>query len=321
MLFNDVDSAWSWTVKDVLKNGYDRASRVGGSRELVGYQVVIEPVHGGFRNVLTNSIRRASAEYGCAELLWYLSGKRCIELISAYAPQYERFAENGVAHGAYGYRWVNDGAFRANSTFSSQVRAVIEVLRRHHNSRQAVITCWNAGDLQHAYELNVKDVPCTLTLQFIRVGVRLQCVVNMRSQDLWLGFPYDVFCFTTLQTVIAHYVGLSVGRYTHNVGSMHVYDADVGRAEAAAQRGECFMANHDWETDYDGTSLEDYVEACVDTETTARRDRDVPELVPQGSNPLLDCVACCVNKWVPGAMAPYSRLLLGAMRRPNDADS
>ena len=46
----------------------------------------------------------------------------------------------------------------------------------------------------------------------------------MRSNDAWLGLPYDVFCNTQLLKLIADILGVIPGSYTHNVGSMHFYE-------------------------------------------------------------------------------------------------
>src|SRR5260370_41880706 len=56
----------------------------------------------------------------------------------------------------------------------------------------------------------------------------------MRSNDAWLGLPYDVFTFTRIQAYVAAAVGVEPGRYTHTVGSLHLYERDWERAEDAA---------------------------------------------------------------------------------------
>ena len=52
----------------------------------------------------------------------------------------------------------------------------------------------------------------------------------MRSNDLWLGFPYDVFQFTCLQVRMAMELGLDIGTYTHIAGSLHLYARDFEKA-------------------------------------------------------------------------------------------
>ena len=53
----------------------------------------------------------------------------------------------------------------------------------------------------------------------------------MRSNDAWLGFPYDVFTFTTIQKILANCLGLRAGRYVHLVGSFHIYVSDLPKLD------------------------------------------------------------------------------------------
>jgi thymidylate synthase len=45
----------------------------------------------------------------------------------------------------------------------------------------------------------------------------------MRSNDVFLGLPHDVFCFTMIQELVARTLGLELGVYKHAVGSLHLY--------------------------------------------------------------------------------------------------
>ena len=52
----------------------------------------------------------------------------------------------------------------------------------------------------------------------------------MRSNDLWLGFPYDVFQFTCMQVLMSMELGIELGSYTHIAGSLHMYKRDFDKA-------------------------------------------------------------------------------------------
>ena len=49
----------------------------------------------------------------------------------------------------------------------------------------------------------------------------------MRSNDIWTGFPYDVFSFTAFQTMLAFKLNVGIGEYTHIAGSLHLYERDA----------------------------------------------------------------------------------------------
>ncbi len=47
---------------------------------------------------------------------------------------------------------------------------------------------------------------------FLRDG-RLHMHTTMRSQDVWLGFCYDIFTATMLQELLAGWLGAELGSY------------------------------------------------------------------------------------------------------------
>lgn len=192
-------------------------------------------------NFMFNPVRKMSASYSAAELIWYLSGRRDIEMISAYAPQYERFANDGYAHGAYGYR-LSRGMDNAPDELldkvegkpcNTQISALITLLSEQPNTRQAVLSLWHPHDLLHAVARDKNDLPCTIGLVFSLRDGKLNLSAFMRSNDLWLGLPYDVFCFTGLQILIALALKVQVGWYQHHAHSLHVYDRNLEKTKRA----------------------------------------------------------------------------------------
>lgn len=223
-IFEDIDQMWVHTIESCIKEGNFLDSRNGGSIELLGFIARLDPAA---NNVLLNPHRKFSCRYAAAELLWYLSGNPSGEMIKHYAPSYRDFLEeDGIAWGAYGGRWASQ----------SQLMHLFKLLKEKPNTRQAVISMWDPRDLQAAAESPKKDVPCTLNIQFLVREDHLHCSVTMRSNDIWLGFPYDVFCFTSLQMFLADYLGFGYGIYQHSVGSMHLYEKNKKAAITALER-------------------------------------------------------------------------------------
>jgi len=166
--------------------------------------------------------RNFSASYFIAETLWYLSGSDSTAWISKYASFWKRISDDGVtANSAYGAR-----IFRPHGRVASggivQWEYVKEELQKDSDSRRAVIHIRTPDDSLHA----VKDVPCTLALQFfIREG-NLHLHVNMRSSDIILGIAYDVPAFTMMQEILANEIGVGLGDYVHTSNSLHCYERD-----------------------------------------------------------------------------------------------
>lgn len=239
MDYTNLNKLWRDTLLNIGISGHKLESRVGSCQEIIGFQAVLtHPLH----NILFVPKRKFSLSYACAEMLWYLSGVSHIKMIQAYAPQYEKFAEDGMAYGAYGARWAENPGFvkekRAltknivmdgfgscvdTECIENQLYALIHLLKTNPNTRQAIITMWDSGDLIHTILKDHKDLPCTLSLIFFVRNDKLHLVATMRSNDAWLGLPYDVFCFTTLQRIIAAELGLGLGTYVHQAGSEHIY--------------------------------------------------------------------------------------------------
>ncbi len=65
-------------------------------------------------------------------------------------------------------------------------------------------------------------------------------IAMMRSNDAYLGFPHDVFCFTMIQELIARSLGIRVGEYHHFATSLHLYEDHV--AEVTRYLGEGFQS-------------------------------------------------------------------------------
>lgn len=227
--FSTVDQLWHYAARQTMLFGERVDSRNGGSRELIGASYALETTDYTF---LTNATRGLSPSYAAAETLWYLSGSNTAEMLLAYAPSYMHYlTPEGIAHGAYGYRWAQ----------FNQFRKVIDELKTEKNSRRAVMTCWRVDDdLGNA---SSRDLPCTLSLQFLLRGNKLHLVVTMRSNDLWLGMPYDIFAFTAIQRLMAEALDVDTGTYTHNVGSLHIYDKNEEKVQSVISDAPTSSAN------------------------------------------------------------------------------
>ncbi len=223
--YASVDILWLNTLVTLFDQGVPHNSRNGESLELCGYTARLESIG---CNWLMNPVRKASPIYAAGEMLWYLSMGQDGEMICHYAPSYKHFLNEGKAYGAYGKRWFD----------YNQMSNVVDLLKTKPNTRQAILEVWDRVDVMSALEGKMKDIPCTLNLQFLIRDKKLHCITTMRSNDVWLGMPYDIFCFTMLQSMIADHLGIESGWYQHNVGSLHLYDTNKKKAEKAIHEND-----------------------------------------------------------------------------------
>lgn len=212
---SDLRNGYVDLVRWLVRRGESVTSRDMATRELTGVTLSFPDPSGTMLPVGVG--RQVNTRLAAVESLQLLSGTGDGELLRRASPQYTDVLvrPDHMEYGAYGPRLLE------------QLEAVYVELRDHPESRRAVLTIWTVADLTHD-----GDRPCTLSLQFLLRGGRLELIVNLRSQDVWLGVPYDVFMFTQLQWSLARRLGVDVGPYVHHVGSLHVYDRNL---EAAAE--------------------------------------------------------------------------------------
>lgn len=131
-----------------------------------------------------------------------------------------------------------DGAFWGayGARIGVQLSGVVRKLRRDPWTRQAVIGLWDReldGHLAYSGKL---DYPCTVAIGFTLhpsfSSDALNMHVAMRSNDAWLGLPYDMFQFTQLHQTVCRLIDQRPGTYTHTAWSMHLYTRDVEASHA-----------------------------------------------------------------------------------------
>jgi thymidylate synthase len=100
----------------------------------------------------------------------------------------------------------------------------VETLKRDLSSRQAVATVWTPAPGASL------DVPCTVAAQFLVRDGKLSAIWTMRSSDIWLGLPYDLYSFSQLTNLLAALLNLDTGYIQMQLGSSHLYEYDWEKA-------------------------------------------------------------------------------------------
>lgn len=200
----------------------------GRGQDLLGQKVVLKDP----RARISATATRGMLISALAEFSWYMSGSADLEFIRFYLKDYPPKDATGSLVEAYGPRLKGTGEFGYNI---DQISRVIKKLNNKPDTRRAAITLLESSDL----EPSQKEAPCTIGLQFIRRRERLHLVAMMRSNDAYLGFTHDVFCFTMIQELVARSLGIKVGDYHHFATSLHLYEKDQGAV--ARYLGEGFQ--------------------------------------------------------------------------------
>jgi thymidylate synthase len=218
-IYTNGDDAYLGLRDAILSRGATVSPRGFETRELRHVTVVIE---NPMQAVPLNVGRKVKYAIGATETVHLIGGVSSLEQLNAASNgRFSQFANEGKLIGAYGPRTYY------------QLPSIVGLLAGEHDTRQAIVTVFKDDDAAVS-----NDVPCTLSMEFhVRDG-HLEMAVHMRSNDLWLGVPYDWWMFTRLQMTIAWAMGLPLGRYVHHVDSFHIYARDIESIVALKHDGE-----------------------------------------------------------------------------------
>jgi thymidylate synthase len=221
------DAAWAANLFEVINYGSRTAPRPGSpytgeTLELINFESSFDMRF----PVVTNRNRKLGYRFMAAEARWILQGDDRVETIKPYSKVIADFSDDGVTFfGAYGPR------------IREQMAYVVQTLLHDPASRQAVVNIWRPNPPK------TKDVPCTIDVQFLIRDNTLHCIDNMRSSDLWLGWPYDVFNFTMLSASLllvlrGFGMELSLGMLSLRAGSQHIYKRNLEKASRCLAQPE-----------------------------------------------------------------------------------
>lgn len=215
------NDAWLRALGMVLYRGVMVSPRGATTIELPHLTSIID-MH---RPVVTIKERGLNYRFMAAEAYWILSGDDSVAGVVPYNSQLLRFSDNGLNFaGAYGPR------------IADQLSYALNTLVKDPDSRQAGLTIWVPNPPES------RDIPCTVAIWFQLRGGLLNVHVFMRSNDLWLGFPYDVFNFSMLGHLAAGLlrdrgVRCQAGALYHTTVSAHLYDDHIHVARQIYQLG------------------------------------------------------------------------------------
>jgi hypothetical protein len=158
--------------------------------------------------------------FALIEAAWVITGRKDVKTLKEFISSFDRYSDDGqTLQGAYGDRLRNFFG-------CDQIELAIKELSKHPSSRRAVLSLYAPSDLC----FDSKDIPCNTQVTLRRVHERLEMTVFNRSNDLWLGVPYNWFVFRVLQHMIADRLSIPCGVQRHVSSCLHLYEAHVAEA-------------------------------------------------------------------------------------------
>ena len=258
-------------LKDVLDNGTERDDRTGvGTISVFGRQIRFN-MQDGFPAVTTKALAFRSV---ISELLWFLEGStnehRLAEIKNDNKPYAEltekerrtiwtaNFNAQGVQLGykdgelgrIYGcqYRsfrgvkeikdpmYKQDGSIHGYNVYYQtvevdQVKNVIEQIKHNPVSRRLLVSAWNPA------ELDVASLPpCHYSYQFSVDGDKLSLMYQMRSNDLFLGCPFNVASYALLLHIVARITNKVPHELIASLGDCHIYKNHIEQVKEQLTR-------------------------------------------------------------------------------------
>ncbi len=229
---SSVDAVWRQAVEGLRTSGSLQEGRDQTTRELLHVAFTITDPRQ--RLVFGRPINPA---FAVAELIWIMAGANDSTFLSFWNPRMSRFVDNDqhTLYGAYGYRLgcqprlSKDATqqlrheYGINKSRLDQVKSAYEALLHTPNSRQVILQIWDDKLDMPNPEPRSKDIPCNVMSHLMIRQGKLEWLQVMRSNDLIWGTPYNFIQFTTMQEIIAGWLGVEIGTYSHISDSLHVY--------------------------------------------------------------------------------------------------
>lgn len=214
LCYDNATEAFDNIYAGLHKYGEETSPRGLSVREVLGTSIfIMNPAD----CIVYSDIRKMAPSYVCGEYLWYKSGSNLLEDIKRYSNFWDNIVnpDGRTVNSGYGYYIFNKGKHGV-----SEWDKLLEDFKKDPDTRQGVL------QIPIMENKGTKDVPCTSSVQFLLRNGRLNMSVYMRSNDIWKGFVYDVFQFSMFQLQLAAELGVEVGWYNHNVGSLHLYETE-----------------------------------------------------------------------------------------------
>lgn len=114
---------------------------------------------------------------------------------------------------------------------TNQVERLIHELKTNPSSRRHVISLWNIDD---AWDMALQ--PCVWHNQWLVKEGKLHLIVGVRSNDVALGQPFNVFQYYVLQRMITQVTGYELGTLTFNINDVHLYERHLDLIQEQIQR-------------------------------------------------------------------------------------
>jgi thymidylate synthase len=234
-------------IENIINNGFLENTRNGFTKSIFGTSMRFSLQN---NKIPIFTCKKTAWKTCLKELLWFINGSTDNKLLQKQnvhiwdGNSSREFLdsrgltiyEEGELGPIYGAQWRNfNGKYiplnikNDNNTLITdnekkidQLQNIIDCLNNpeQRTSRRLVMSAWNPCQLEE-----MALPPCHILCQFnVHGGNKLSCSVYQRSQDYFLGVPFNIASYSFLTHLIAHHCGLEPYELVHFGGNAHLYD-------------------------------------------------------------------------------------------------
>ncbi|OQB06406.1 MAG: Thymidylate synthase [bacterium ADurb.Bin212] len=132
----------------------------------------------------------------------------------------KKWGELGPVYGVQWRKWPAKDGRKID-----QLAWAIEKLKTTPERKSIVVSAWNP---EYLYEMALPGesmviAPCHMMYQFNVNDNKLSMNMYIRSQDSFLGAPFNFASYALLLMMVAQITGFEVGEYVHTFGDVHIY--------------------------------------------------------------------------------------------------
>lgn len=228
-------------LEEVMNTGTPKGDRTGTGTQSIFGRMVRYNLADGFPLLTTKKLHVKSILH---ELLWFLNGDTNIQYlkdngVSIWNEWATPDGELGPVYGAQWRRWP-DG----NGGHIDQIANLMEGLKNNPDSRRHLFHGWNVADLpdetktpwENAAAGKMALPPCHLLYQFYVAEGKLSSLLYIRSNDFFLGHPYNVASLAFLTHMLAQQCDLEPGEIVVSMGDLHLYSNHMEQAKLQLSR-------------------------------------------------------------------------------------
>lgn len=224
------DFAYLSVAKDILRKGVKSSNRTGIDTLSLTHGIISMDLEKEFPILGSKFVAFKTA---IKELLWIwqMQSNDVRELQKMGVHIWDEWMrEDGTIGKAYGYQIAK----------YNQLDNLIKTIKEDPNSRRMIVNLWNNEDLD-----DMALQPCAYQTLWSVSEDKLNCMLIIRSNDWFLGAPFNACQYATLVHMIAQVTGYKPGMFTIVVNNAHIYENHIDQIQeqlSMVNMDELFLA-------------------------------------------------------------------------------